>query len=234
VKDQYFGDARDYFKYQLLGELMQRVPGLARLTCFWMLTPPDATAEGNVRFSEDEELPELTAFLRRHLESGDKRVRHMREFFRIQGVTYVPWGDEPPYFTAGGRKEYFDGIPVAHLQKALVFFDPDIGLTMGKPTTKHLAIQELEATYHRMDSQSVAVVYQHRARRKDFWNSTGLRIEEALKAPVRWIADSAVAFFILAKDSRLMPAIDSVLRDVAGSGRRRTLGPEDFAAELKS
>jgi hypothetical protein len=225
MKDQYFGDARDYFKYHLLGELVQRVPGLEKLTCVWMLTPPDATGEGNVHFSDDEELPELTGFLRRHLESGDRRVYHMREFFRSQGVRYFPWGDVPPYFATRGRKEYFDQIPAGYLERALVFFDPDIGLTMGRATSKHLAIRELQTMYDRMDSQSVAVIYQHRARKKDFWSSMGRRIEESVKTPVCWIADAAIAFFILVKDANMMLAIDRVLRDVAGARRRRTLGP---------
>src|SRR5688572_7944551 len=107
MKDQYFGDARDYFKYHLLEELMTRVPGAGRLVCLWMLTSPDRSSEGNVRFVESAELPELTAFLRRYLEAGDRQVRHMREYFRDRGIEYLPWGDEPPYFTGPRRRVYF-------------------------------------------------------------------------------------------------------------------------------
>jgi hypothetical protein len=136
VKDQYFGDARDYFKYHLLEELMRNVPGLERLLCVWMLTPPDDSREGNVRFVENLELPSLTAFLRGHLETGDHRVLHLREYFGGRGLEYIPWGDEPPYLSGRKRHDYFATIPDDHLRNALVFFDPDVGLHEAS-TKKH-------------------------------------------------------------------------------------------------
>ncbi len=64
MKNQDFGDARDYFKYDALERLATDLTHVDRLTCLWMLTPPDGTGQGKVPFVPDPELPELTAFFR--------------------------------------------------------------------------------------------------------------------------------------------------------------------------
>jgi hypothetical protein len=225
VKDQYFGDARDYFKYHLLMELVTRVPGVEKLVCLWMLTAPDESGEGNVAFAQSGELQELNDFLRLHLEAGDRRVHHLREFFQEQGIRYTPWGDEPPYFTTLGREEYFASVPDEYLRDSVVFFDPDIGLTSARPTPKHLALRELASTVARMNRESLAVIYQHRWRRIDFWNTMALQIERVLKQPIRFVADPAVAFFVSPKDGNKLTVIEDVLKDVAASARSRSVGP---------
>lgn len=48
MKNQYFGDKRDYFKYDVLERLAADVPEIQQLTCVWMLTPPDTTGQGKV------------------------------------------------------------------------------------------------------------------------------------------------------------------------------------------
>jgi hypothetical protein len=224
LKDQYFGDARDYFKYHLLEELMRSVRSLERLVCLWMLTPPDETREGNVRFVENLELPSLTAFLRGHLEIGDRRVRHMREYMRGRGLEYIPWGDEPPYFSGKGRWGYFNSVPDDHLRHALVFFDPDIGLTNKRPTRKHLSIHELADVYDRMDNHSVAVVFQYWNRAKGFWTRRAQEIAARLAAPVAYLAEPSVAFYVVAKSSREINSIEQTLHRVASAHASRTVG----------
>jgi hypothetical protein len=43
VKNQYFGDRRDYFKYDVLERLATDLPQVERLTCLWILTRPDSS-----------------------------------------------------------------------------------------------------------------------------------------------------------------------------------------------
>lgn len=45
MKNQYFGDRRDYFKYDVLERLATELHEVQRLTCLWMLTPPDGTGQ---------------------------------------------------------------------------------------------------------------------------------------------------------------------------------------------
>ena len=224
VKDQYFGDARDYLKYHLLEALLAGVPGVERLVCLWMLTPPDGTQEGNVPFVERPELPRLTAFLRRHLESGDRRVSHMRAYFEEQGIEYTPWGDERPYFTNERRAAYFRNVPEAGLTNAVVFFDPDNGIATGRATPKHLTFQDIARVRDRMRGNSLAVIYQHAQRKSDFWETMATEIRRQLEAPVGYVAGPSVAYFVVPQNSTLIPSVDLVLQGVADSGRSRRVG----------
>jgi hypothetical protein len=51
VKQQYFGDARDYFKYDVLERLASDLGMIERLTCLWMLTAPTAPGREGSRSS---------------------------------------------------------------------------------------------------------------------------------------------------------------------------------------
>jgi hypothetical protein len=225
LKDQYFGDARDYLKYALLEELIRQVSSLNRLVCLWMLTAPDDSGEGSVPFVESPELPELAAFLHRHLQVGDRRVRHMRDYFPERGVEYVPWGDEPPYFGKENRRTYFTSIPDMLLRDALVFFDPDVGLSHGRLTSKHLSFEELAGVYRRMSPSSIAVVYQHRWRRPDFWEWMASQIKARLNAPIGYVADPSVAFYVCPRGLAHVEVIDGVLKRMASAGGNRSFSP---------
>ena len=49
VKNQYFGDQNDYFKYDLLLFLAEGLSGLKRLSVVWMLTANDKSNDGGKR-----------------------------------------------------------------------------------------------------------------------------------------------------------------------------------------
>ena len=221
MKDQYFGDARDYLKYHLIEELLGRAPGLERLLFLWMLTPPDRTQQGNVRFLENSELPALTSFLQSCLERGDRRVRNMREYYASRGIDYTPWGDEPPYFGQENRRQYFQDLPGEALSDALVFFDPDVGLRDSSPTPKHLLFDELIQLRERTNVHSITVVFQYFLRRKLFWEGMANEIRERLGAPVAYVADPAVAFYVIPNNEGQMPAIEQALSTVAAAATSR-------------
>lgn len=225
MKDQYFGDARDYFKYESLEELWASVSGLRRLVCIWMLTPPDDSGQGDVRFVTRQELPALTTFLSQHIDAGDRRVRHLRSYFRERGIEYLPWGDEPPFFTSRSRRSYFRDIPQRQLQRALVFFDPDIGLSDHPHDTKHLSFDELIQVHNRMDSNSVTVVYQHRQRKRGFWKTMAIEIGNRLAAPVAYVAEPSAGLFVIPGTSQHVDAINDCLRRLAAIQQSRDFGP---------
>jgi hypothetical protein len=114
VKNQYFGDKRDYFKYDVLERLAADMPDIQQLTCVWMLTPPDATGQGRVPFVPDPELPELTAFFRSRLGSGDPdqtRAGEMRAYFEGHPFRFFSYRDDREDFGRATRAEYFASIP---------------------------------------------------------------------------------------------------------------------------
>jgi hypothetical protein len=148
----------------------------------------------------------------------------MREYFRGRGISYVPWGDERPYFTSAGRDTYFRAIPDEQLQEALVFFDPDIGLISKAPTLKHLSFDELTTIRDRTSADSLAVVYQHFQRKPEFWETMATEIRGRMGAPVGYVAEPGVAFFVIPKNAGQIQAIDEALQRVATAGRSRKVG----------
>ena len=84
MKNQYFGDARDYFKYDVLDRLACDLPEMHGLALLWMLTRSDRTDHGQVAFVPDPELPALTRFFHERLEPRDEtrcRVSEMPLYF---------------------------------------------------------------------------------------------------------------------------------------------------------
>jgi hypothetical protein len=218
VKDQYFGDARDFLKYHLLQELVRSVPSIRQLTCLWMLTAPDRTGQGNVPFSETGELPALSDFLASSLTGGERRVRLLRTYFADQQIAYHPHADEgPPYFSEKTRAAYFDSVSNDDLIDAVVFCDPDVGVTWGKPTAKHVHIDEFRALWDRMGDTSVLVVVQFAQRKPNFFPAWGKALEAACTAPVRWVQEYPVAFFVLPKPAADAAAVERAMRDVVAS-----------------
>jgi hypothetical protein len=232
MKNQYFGDKRDYFTYDVLDRLAADVPDIRQLTCVWMLTAPDTTGQGRVPFVADRELPELTAFFRRRLESGDRnqtRVGEMGAYFQGRPFRFFSYRDDREDFGLATRTEYFASIPDEAVRRSVVFFDPDVGMEPGVWTEKHLRFGELAGVQARMDETSVAVVLQYARRVTDFWTFMAKQLWHRLQRPLAYIAEPALALYVLASSSPRREAALEVLRGIAGRhtpgvGARRVVG----------
>jgi hypothetical protein len=224
VKQQYFGDARDYFKYDVLERLATDLGMIERLTCLWMLTAPDGTGQGQVPFTDDPELPALTEFFRERLADDDparRQVREMRAYFANHPFALVSYRDDWEDFGPDTRAEYFAGVPDDALRRAVVFFDPDVGMEPGRATAKHLRFDELGEIVARMDSASVAVVFQYRRRVADCWELIASQLVKQLGCPVVYIAEGVLAFYMIAQSRSRLVEVAEVLERIAG---RRTPG----------
>lgn len=163
MKNQYFGDVNDYWKFGLLRGLAS--VGLTVGVC-WLLTPNDDGGDGEQRAylkkpkrweSAD---PALFALMQQVNAPGverDVRLAETLEF--IQGARYFH-----DVLTREGREDYF-GAARQQLQRTdVVFFDPDNGVeikTAGRgrsASVKYVFWDELALTYKRGHS---IVVYQH-------------------------------------------------------------------------
>ncbi|MBA7473155.1 hypothetical protein ES707_08489 [subsurface metagenome] len=56
MKNQYFGDIRDLFKYDLILKIMQQCPSLKQFTFIPMLTANDNRTDGNRRGFDDKRM----------------------------------------------------------------------------------------------------------------------------------------------------------------------------------
>jgi hypothetical protein len=127
MKNQYFGDTRDLFKYDLLEHLMDHLDP-RRFAFIAMLTKDDHTAHGLKRNYRAAKAGYNNEDLIRFLEqnsSGDKkdftRIKTYYQQKKIDALIY----DRP--FKHGNRPAYFIELPTDYLRSPLIFFDPDIG-----------------------------------------------------------------------------------------------------------
>jgi len=127
MKNQYFGDKRDLFKFDLLLDLMAS-GRFRQLTYVPMLTPSASTSrEGNqLRRSAGPFNSEVFHFLREHRSSAD--IRELRELFLDRKQFKYTAHRDDAYYSHRERQEYFRAIEAGDLRAACVFLDPDIGI----------------------------------------------------------------------------------------------------------
>lgn len=207
MKHQYFGDRRDLFKYDLLLDVLAAGPGLERLTFVPMLTPDDETREGQrISLSPGGRRPALAAFLSQCRREKRRDLRALREFLRDNRIAYAPYRDDE-FFDPTRRDEYFAAIPASSLAKALVFFDPDVGLEPANPRqmrrggpAKYLRYGEVAEVVRRAEPFCAVVVYQHLQRDKrriggDILEK-GLELARTLElGSVGYVTDDDVVFY---------------------------------------
>lgn len=126
MRNEFFGDQRDYFKYDLIESLMEELEELRRLVFVWMLTPDQGRGHGDLRtYRPSKGAEKLYEFLR----ESPRDVRQLRAYFANRQYAYLPYGElQTEYLRSRGRNEYFRNIRKDWLRDALLFFDPDNGL----------------------------------------------------------------------------------------------------------
>lgn len=165
MKNQYFGDIKDYLKYGLL-RILAREGGFRVGVC-WMLTPPEEVGGGrSVEYLEDpdgwRELdPPLFDLLARSVSADGRDVQSLERSDLLPGARFhsTPLPREPE-----DRSAYFQRMLASFGDLDLVFFDPDVGLegervpSRRADSVRYLAWDELVRTYGAGHS---VLVYQH-------------------------------------------------------------------------
>lgn len=172
MKNQYFGDINDYFKYGMLRALGRELS----VAVIWMLTPDDGSGDGRKlqyleRGGRRVHDPELFDWLELWYRAGAKRdVRLIEESGLLPNCRF--FGEIVPDEGAA-RAEWFARARKFARGADLVFVDPDNGLPVkskrpgARGWSKFVALDEVKALYE--DDHSV-FIYQHMARmvRRDF------------------------------------------------------------------
>jgi len=224
----FFGDTRDLFKFDLVRHIMKAFPELAGFTFVPMLT-------------EDEKGPTAKKTATRDLgkaqkngKAGTKNDELMRDMGRLQEID-----DDLAYFEGiasyfrkeniivdvlhkdsfshENRENYFKTLFENIPEKSLIFLDPDTGLEVKNPTQRHLLFDEVKKIYHRMDSSSLLMIYQHipRVARPGYIKKRCREIAAITHSRPETITDNEIVFFILTKNPLLKTRLCAVLGDYA-------------------
>ena len=227
MKNQYFGDLRDFIKYDLLLELVDSTPGLCRLTNIPMLTPNDGTGEGNVTaFEQGNRRPDLYHFLRYCLARGDRNIRNLRSLFQGRHYSYCGHRDDLHY-QHDRRDEYFTSVVPHALSNALVFIDPDTGIETADRSNmrkygldRYLFWDNIVQTFSGMNDCSVLIIYQHLQRNayrvvQDMQDKS-LTLCDRLGVPsVASVDDGDVAFLVTSRSPDSMAHVAQFLPQYA-------------------
>jgi len=213
VKNQYFGDNRDLFKYDLALTLVQAVPSLQRFTFIPMLTHQDGSGQGDV-IERHKKAPgyknkKLRDFLDECVVTNQRDVKEIKQYFNENRVPIKLYGDDY-YLERSCRQAYFKNLSSVELDDTLIFLDPDNGFQIKDSSEKHLLFTELHDLYECMGSGSVLMVFQYRPPFTS-WDKLVMekmvQLDEHDLKPSMAVAAGDVSFFLFAKDLDVLDEI---------------------------
>lgn len=232
MKEQYFTDQRDYFKYSILRHLLEQG---TRCTVCWMLTPDDGGQAGRLRdYVEDAANwrnldPDVFDFLRGQMLPGPPVMRSIEQPNSPIAECHFHWDPFPAQ--EGQRLAYFNNCIAAARDSQLIFVDPDTGpIPARRPraTTirKYIEWQEIAHIYNRGFSvliyHSLGRIPAKRARQvMDTRNRLQRTLPDAAVHALR-TNDDAFYFAVQGDHNRQVQlAIENIIEDWMGPLLRR-------------
>jgi hypothetical protein len=173
VQLKYFGDDRDFFKYDLITHIFSETSCLDNYVFIPMLTEHRIDNEGNVAPKHNgDRSDDLFQFISH---CPNKSLNHWESWLEtsVQSYKTVEPVDRT-FFSDVNRLSYwkkFEGI--INTENSLIFVDPDTGLETGSPSylqkagrEKYLLNTELQHLIENLSESSVLMIYQHLQRNK--------------------------------------------------------------------
>jgi hypothetical protein len=224
VQLKYFGDSRDYFKYDLITCLLGN-DLLSNYVFVPMLTNHRVDGEGNIvpRQVGGKSL-DLLSFIGN---CGTKDLNHWETWLKPYVANYRTMQPvNETFFRDDARPKYwrlFSGL----LSEAdsLVFIDPDTGLETGTQSymqgqgrEKYIGNGELDYLFNCIDESSVLMIYQHLPRNKKMHeDSVSKKIGQAVSATncqnVVAYRENDLAFIFLGKNESLFLSLSGMLEN---------------------
>lgn len=238
MKNQYFGDIRDLFKYDLIQNIVAQSKILKY--CIWvpMLTDNDASRDGEQRRDPRAGLhnQKLKAFLDNYnKERSERNISHLQnvKFFREPQVLVFSLRRENGEFLADfnhpSRRGYFAKVKGALRPNSLVFLDPDTGIEpRSRRSERHVLLREIADLHLAMDASSALMIYQHipHVQRPPFLHDVLQRIVQERRPPPLFISDNDIAFFFLSKAPGVSWELSGLQRAYAAEYQAIFTGPE--------
>ncbi len=236
MKNQYFGDVHDLFKYDLVLEILSKTH-LSKFTFIPMLTPNDNDHEGRrITYTKNRagyHRFTLRTFLETRIKENRRNINELYHFFKGPEVIhsigkrvalYIHCANENGYFTHEERKGYFESIPQHWLKDAIILVDPDIGIEVKSASRmnlhKYVTYSEIQLLFNKMNDQSVLIIFQYipRVNRLQYYEKKRQELCQRMSSAsirLQYISDNQVVFFILTKKQDLHQITSHVLTSYA-------------------
>lgn len=230
MKNQYFGDTRDLFKFDLIEEMLKDTTlDLKQFLYIIMLTKDEGKGGGKRDFekAKEEERPgtkndkDLIPLLKKQKNESKNRdiANTMKEYYHKQCKgCLIDAIDE--LLEKANKTEYFNKIYMRYFKKVyekisqskkstLIFLDPDTGLepeaSKGK---KYVSYETLDCLFNSMKKNSIIMIYQHGLWKLNFKKDALKEITSYITS----ITDNEIVFFFLAKSSKQIESVLKVLK----------------------
>ncbi|MBU2570510.1 MAG: hypothetical protein KJ725_10875 [Gammaproteobacteria bacterium] len=222
VQLKYFGDSRDYFKYDLITHLL--TDGVISNYAFVpMLTNHRVDGEGNKTSKHIRgKSKELLSFIEK---CDSKSLEHWELWLKPHIESYVTVHPvNEMFFEDATRKEYWASFEtVIKTRNALIFVDPDTGLETGSPSylekmgrEKYILNGELAKLAQALDVSSVLMIYQHLQNNKHKHKmSVHKKLKQVIKASgsslVLAYREDDLAFLFITKNEAMFSQLCKLL-----------------------
>jgi hypothetical protein len=228
VQLKYFGDSRDFFKYDLVRAIFEG-SRLRKYVFVPMLTEHREDNEGKKPpRNHGDKLDSLLGFINgcncKSLKNWESWVnRYADSYTTLEPVDEIIFSDQT-------RELYWKRFErILGQENALIFVDPDTGLETGSPSylrkagkQKYLLNYELKVLMDAMDGSSAIMLYQHLSRDKRRHEAS---VAEKLKQVRRVDASVCVcayreedlAFLFIAKSKELHAEISRLIENYHAS-----------------
>jgi hypothetical protein len=228
LKNQYFGDTRDLFKYDLSLTVCRELQlGFSFIP---MLTAPDGRTHGNqtdyshAKAGFNNGL--LCSFLKDCIE-GDKRdVHQLSKYVATTGIEYRLYDFQGQFLTKQNRNAYFKGIGGEFLSNSLILLDPDNGLQVQKSVEKHLLYPEVKSLFDKMDGGAVLMVIQFfpYVNHSEYIRIRQNGLQQLLKCRISWVTDNQIIFFFIPRSEQQNGRLHKTMREYCQAYERLTWG----------
>ena len=198
MKNQYFGDVRDLFKYDLISRIIQETNSINRFLFIPMLTENDNRGDGNKidynKAKAGTQNKDLMTYLKNCVNMGRRNITEIKRYFESKEIKVYIYNE---LFIHRNRESYFDEIRKELFLHSLIFVDPDNGLEIKQSNERHLLYHEANDLYNCMDKDSILMIYQHfpRENHTEYLRRRTDELEKLTEDSPIYISDNEIIFF---------------------------------------
>jgi len=230
MKNQYYGDNKDLFKFDLIEQIMKSSLGLESFLFLPMLTPNDNSGHGEDRDRKKASAgfvnKDLLEFLHRpnNQTKKERNVREITEYFndmkRISMLLY-DYPSKNGYFSHYSRNNYFANITGQLSARSLIFMDPDTGMEVQRSRDQHVFYSEIQRVFEGMDNASLLMVIQffHRGNHDRQIQKRASKLAE-ITGLLTYIGDNKIVFFFLMKKGQMRGKINKLFEEYKGTYKK--------------